>query len=179
MAGFLLALLAVLVTGIGARDQAMVAELTARQGARPLVLVVALGCALGSALAAGWAGIQVAPLLAPRARVMLVAMVLALAVLELLFVRPLRKAEEPTHSLFAFGAVLLAQQLTDAARLVIFALAAWSVLPAAAVLGGVIGAGVTVLAGWLAAAHLARWPVAGLRRVLGLGLAVIAAWLAL
>jgi hypothetical protein len=74
--------------------------------------------------------------------------------------------------------VLLAQQLTDATRFVIFALAAASLLPAATALGGAIGGAVTVLAGWLLAAELRHWPLSMIRRVLGLALLALAAWLA-
>ena len=179
MSGFLFAFIASLVVGIGARDQALVAALSERQGARPLLLVVAVLSACVSAAAATWAGLQVTPLLAPAARTMLVAIVLMLAALELLVMRPLRTPAEPTESLFAFGTVLLAQQITDAARLVIFALAAGSLLPAATALGGALGGSVTVLAGWLLAGQLRQWPLAMVRRGLGLVLLGIVAWLAL
>ena len=58
MSGFLFALLAVFVAGIGARDQLLVAALAARHGMRPMALVVALLCVLASgALAAAMAGL--------------------------------------------------------------------------------------------------------------------------
>ncbi|MFO1255429.1 MAG: hypothetical protein U1E37_07135 [Sphingomonadaceae bacterium] len=178
MAGFLFALLASVVVGIGARDQALVAGLAKRQGARSVVLVLALLCASASAGAATWAGVKAAPLLVPAGKAMLVALVLAAAGIELLLVRPLRDPAEPTESLFAFGAVLLAQQLTDAARLVIFALAAASTLPAATALGGAIGCSLTIAAGWLFPAELRQWPLGAVRRGLGVALLAIAAWLA-
>lgn len=178
MSGFLFALIASIVVGIGARDQALIAALSERQGARPAVLVLAVVSACASAVAATWAGVQVTPMLVPAAQTMLVAMVLALAALELLFIRPLRTPAEPTESLFAFGAVLLAQQLTDASRFVIFALAAASQLPAATALGGAIGGAVTVVAGWLLAGELRHWPLSMIRRVLGVAMLVLAAWLA-
>lgn len=179
MSGFLFALIASIMVGIGARDSALVAALSERQGARPAVLVLAVLSAWASAAAATWAGVQVTPMLVPAAQTMLVAMVLALAALELLFIRPLKAPAEPTESLFAYGAVLLAQQLTDAARFVIFALAAASQLPAATALGGAIGGSVTVLAGWLLAGELRRWPLAMIRRVLGVAMLALAGWLAL
>ncbi|MCC6926153.1 hypothetical protein [Novosphingobium sp.] len=178
MAGFLFALLASMVVSLGARDQAIVASLSARQGARGAVLAIAVLCAVLSAAAAGWAGAQAAPLLAPRARAMLVAMVLGLAALELLVVRPLRKPAEPTHSLFAFAAVLLAQQLTDATRFVVFALAAASVLPWGAALGGALGSAAMLLAAWSAGEELESWPLLAVRRGIGLLLAAIALYLA-
>jgi hypothetical protein len=177
MSGFLFALIASIVVGIGARDQALIAALCERQGARPAVLVLAILSACASASAATWAGVQVTPMLVPAAKTMLVAMVLAVAALELLFIRPLRSPAEPTESLFAVGAVL-AQQLTDASRFVIFALAAASQLPAATALGGAIGGSATVLAGWLLAGELRRWPLAMIRRALGVAMLALAAWLA-
>lgn len=178
MSGFLFALIASIVVGIGARDQALIAALSERQGARPAVLVLAVVSACASAAAATWAGAQVTPMLVPAARTMLVAMVLAMAALELLFIRPLKAPAEPTESLFAFGAVLLAQQVTDASRFVIFALAAASQFPAATALGGAIGGSVTVLAGWLLAGELRHWPLVMIRRMLGAVILALAAWLA-
>lgn len=178
MSGFLFAFLASIVVGIGARDQALVAALSERQGARPAVLVLAMLSACASAAVATWAGVQVIPMLVPAARTMLVAMVLAVAALELLVIRPLKAPAEPTESLFAFGAVLLAQQLTDASRFVLFALAAASQFPAATALGGAIGGSATVLAGWMLAGELRQWPLTTVRRGLGLVLLALAAWLA-
>ena len=106
-------------------------------------------------------------------------MVLGLAALELLFVRPRRSADEPTNSLGAFAVVLLAQQLTDAARLLVFALAAASALPQLAALGGAVGGGLSLLGGWLAGQDLRRLPLVAVRRGLGLVLAGLALWLAL
>ena len=179
MASFLFAMLAVLVTGLGARDQLLVADLTERQGPRPGILLVALLAAGISAAAAGWVGAVTAPLLAPRARTLLVAMVLGLAALELMLIRPRRTGAEPTHSLGAFAAVLLAQQLTDAARLVVFALAAASAVPALGAIGGAVGGGLSLLAGWLGGPGLRSLPLVTARRVLGVGLVAIAVWLAL
>ena len=172
-------MLAVLIAGLGARDQVLVADLAARQGPRPAVLLLAVLAAGASAAAAGWAGAITAPLLIPRARTMLVAMVLGLAALELLFIRPRGTATEPTNSLGAFAVVLLAQQLTDAARLLVFALAAASAVPQLAALGGAVGGTLSVLGGWLAAQHLRGLPLVAVRRGLGLGLALVALWLAL
>ena len=183
MAGFLFALLATVIAGVGARDQMLVAELAHRhggkQGRRPAVLLTALAAALASAAVAGWAGAALAPLLAPHARGLLVAMALALAALELLFIRPRRRLEEPTASLGAFAIVILAQQVTDAARLLVFVIAANSALPRTAIAGGMLGCAGTVAAGWLAGPELVRLPLVAVRRRLGLVLATVAVWLAL
>ena len=183
MAGFLFALLATVIAGFGARDQVLVARLArqrdGRQRGRVAVLLVALVAALGSAAAAGWAGLTLAPLMVPRARLFLVAMALGLAALELLFIQPRRKPAEPTASLGAFAIVLLAQQITDAARLLVFVLVASSAVPQLAAVGGMLGCAVSVAAGWLAGPGLMRWPLAGIRRGLGVILAAAAIWLVL
>ena len=183
MAGFLFALLAAVIAGVGARDQVLVASLARQQDGRRrgrvAVLVMALVVALSSAAAAGWAGLALAPLMVPRARIFLVAMALGLAALELLFIQPHRKPDEPTASLGAFAIVLLAQQLTDAARLLVFVLAASSAVPQLAAAGGMLGSAVTVAAGWLAGPSLARLPLVGIRRAFGVILAAAAIWLVL
>ena len=183
MAGLLFALLATVIAGFGARDQVLVARLARQRGGRQhgrvAVLLVALVVALSSAAAAGWAGATLVPLMVPRARLFLVAMALGLAALELLFIQPGRKPDEPTASLGAFAIVLLAQQITDAARLLVFVMAASSAVPQLAAAGGMLGCAVTVAAGWLVGPGLMRWPLAGIRRGLGVILAAVAIWLVL
>jgi hypothetical protein len=184
MAGFLFAMLATIIAGVGARDQLLVARMAlceggGLQGARPAVLLAAMVVALSSAAAAGWAGSTLAPLLVPRAQALLIALALGLAALELLFIRPGRRPEEPTASLGAFAIVLLAQQLTDAARLLVFVMAASSAVPQMSVVGGMFGCAVTVVAGWLTGPGLMRLPLFNIRRWLGLLFGAIALWLAL
>ena len=183
MAQFLFALLATVIAGVGARDQLLVAQMGVRpaggpQAARPSVMLLALAAAIGSAAAAGWAGATLAPLLAPHARELLVAPALGLAALELLFVRPGRLPEEPTASLGAFAIVLLAHQVTDAARLLAFVLTASSSVPEIAAAGSMLGCAVTVAAGWLTGPSLMAWPLVGVRRGLGVLLGAAAIWLA-
>lgn len=177
MAAFLLTLLVALIVGLGARDQLLVAWMAARQGQRTALLVTAIAVALLSAGAAGWAGMLAAPQLEPRARVYLVAMALGLAALELLVLRPGRRPAEPTSSLGALAVVLLAQQLTDAARLLVFALAASSAVPQFAVLGGMLGCAGTAVLGWSGAERLAALPLARVRAGLGVLLGGIAVYL--
>ena len=183
MAQFLFTLLATVIAGVGARDQLLVAQIGARQGggppaARPAVLLTALAAAIGSAAAAGWAGATLGPLLVPHARLLLVALALGLAALELLFVRPGRRPEEATASLGAFAIVLLAHQVTDAARLLAFVLTARSAVPQVAAAGAMLGGAVTVAAGWLAGPSLMALPLVSVRRALGLLLGATAIWLA-
>lgn len=177
MATFLLALLAALVAGVGARDQLLVAWIAARQGQRPLLLVTAVVVALLSAGLAGWAGMLAAPQLVPQARGVLVAMALGLAALELLVLRPKPRPAEPTASLGALAVVLLARQLADAARLLIFALAASSAVPLFAIAGGMLGCAATAVLGWGGGDKLADLPLGRIRAGLGLLLAAIAAYL--
>ncbi|MEA3263215.1 MAG: hypothetical protein U9R07_06995 [Pseudomonadota bacterium] len=177
MTGLLFALLATLLVGVGARDQVLVAQLAARQGARPSLLLVAIASGMAAAGLAAWGGAQVAGLMAGNARLFLVALALGLAGLELIVLRPRAAPAEPTHSLGAFAIVIFAMQLTDAARFVVFALAAMTRAPLATGLGGAVGAALVVAAGWMLfgqAASLGR-----LRRGLGVGLLLLAVGLGL
>ncbi len=184
MTGMLFALLATLLAGLGARDQLLVAHLSQRQGARPaLLLVAAVSGASAAAIAAGGGG-EVAALLGSGARQFLVAIALGLAGIELLVRRPRALPAEPTHSLGAFALVAFTMQLTDAARFLVFAIAALTSAPLAAGLGGAVGAVLAVAAGWsgLILTYQARLPLvrSGLGVILmllalGLGASVIAA----
>jgi len=177
MAGFLLALLAALIAGVGARDQLLTAAMATRRNAGFGVLAVALGTAVLSAGLAGWAGTLAAPLLEPRARIYLIAMALGLAAAEMIVLRPKRLAAEPTESLGALAVVLLAQQVTDAARLLIFALAAGSAVPQFAIAGGMLGCAATAVLGWSAGGKLTALPLHRVRVGLGLLLAATAFYL--
>ena len=177
MAVFLLTMLAALIAGVGARDQLLTASMAARRGAGIGVLAVAVGAALLSAGLAGWAGAITAPLIEPLARTYLMAMALGLAALEMIVLRPGRQASEPTESLGALAVVLLAQQITDAARLLVFALAAGSAVPQFAIAGGMLGCAATAVLGWSAGGKLAALPLLRVRAGLGLLLAAIAFYL--
>ena len=177
MSSFLLTFLAALVAGLGARDQMLVAELSARRGPGLGLLVTAVAMAMLSAGIAGWAGGLVAPQLLPRARTVLVAMALGLAAIELIVLHPRRPAAEPTESLGALAVVLLAHQVTDAARLLVFAIAAASAVPAFAMFGGMAGCALGLVAGWSGGDALLRLPLRWLRAGLGLVLAFAALYL--
>lgn len=179
MTGFILALVGVLLSGLGARDQMTVAALSRISGPRPGVLLVSLAvCALTAALA-GWAAQLIAPLMSAPARLFLAALALGFAGGEALVLSPGRAPQEPTLSLGALTFVLLAHQLTDAARFLIFgiALAADARMPAT--LGGGLG-GVLLLAAAWGAPELFVWGrLRWVRRGLGLGLLLLALWLGL
>ncbi|HEX4848883.1 MAG TPA: hypothetical protein VFV30_12125 [Novosphingobium sp.] len=175
MTGFLLALIATVLVGFGARDQVLVAGFSARQGQRPALLLVGL---LSAAVAAGgalWlAGAFAAGLAAP-VRTMLAVLALGLAGIEMLLTRPGPRPAEPTESLGAFALVLLAGQLTDAARFLLMALSLASVLPGAAGLGGALGGMAVVAIGWAGGQALLDLPLVRIRRWLGGALLIAAA----
>lgn len=146
--GFLFAFIAVLLAGIGARDQVTVARLSARAGQRPALLTVAIALGVATAAFAAWLSMEVSPMLNARARTLFAAIALGFAGLESLALSPGRKPEEPTRSLAAIAIVLLAHQLTDAARFLIFglAVATGAAVPAGA--GGALGGAFLLGAAW-------------------------------
>lgn len=179
MAGFLFALLATFIAGIGARDQVLVAALAARQGARPLALMVALACVLATATLAVLAADLALPRMGLVQRQYFAALALALAGLEMVFARRTRVPDEPTDSLGAFAIVLFAQQLFDAGRFLIVAIAVATTASLAAGLGGALGGGGVVAAGWLGGTDLLGRNLAPWRRACGVLLLLVAGWTAL
>jgi len=178
--GFLLAMLLVAMLAMGGRDQRMVALWADRLGQSGPLLAVALGCACLSAAVMAWVGAEFASLLPRRASQMLVAFALALAAGELLLPVRLKEPKEPTRSLPVLAVELLARQIGDGARFAVFALAAWSVWPLTAGLGGAIGGAAAVGIAWAAGAEtLARWPLRLLRIALAIGLVIAALFIGL
>jgi len=170
VSGFLFSLLAALVASLGARDQLLVARLTAANGARPFLLVTAvLTAALTCALAA-WAGARLLGEIAPALRGTVAALGLIAAGGEMLLLGPGRPPAEPTRSLAAAAIVLLAHQVTDAARLLVFGLAVALAAPVPAGIGGAVGSAAALALGWLAP----RWParLGRARRLVGGTMAV-------
>lgn len=148
MTGFLFAFIAVVLAGVGARDQITVARLAAAMGQRPALLVIAIALSVATAAFAAWLSVEVSPWLAPPARALFGAIALGFGGFESLFLSPGRKPEEPTRSLAAVAIVLLAHQLTDAARFIVFgmAVATGAALPAGA--GGALGGVFVLVAAW-------------------------------
>lgn len=180
MDGFLIALLLVAALATGGRDQLMVAQWASTLGQSVQLLAVALACACLSAAAMAWIGAEFAALLPRRAAQMLVAFALALAAAELALPVRLKPPAEPTRSLAALGIVLLARQIGDGARFAVFALAAWTVWPVTAGLGGALGGAAAVTLGWAAGAvMLARWPLRAIRVTLAIALALAALFIGL
>jgi hypothetical protein len=174
MGAFYLTLIAVLLSGVAARDQMTIAALTRRQGQRPGVLVVALLLAALTCGAAAYAAGEVLRTLPPPARSILAALVLAFAGLESLILSPRKEPREPTHSLGALATVLLACQVTDAARFTLFGIAVGTGAPLAAGLGGGLAGMVLVVLPWVFPQVFALGALRIARRIVG-GLLLLAA----
>ncbi|MEY4720946.1 MAG: hypothetical protein RIQ46_671 [Pseudomonadota bacterium] len=178
MTGLLLTLIAVVLAGVGARDQVTLAGLAERNGASAGLLATGIVVAVASASAAAWAATAISPMLTPGARLIFAAMALAAAGIESLLLSPGRKPQEPTHSLGALAIVLLAHQLTDAARFLVLAIAVATAAPIAAGVGGAAGGAVVLSAAWLAPEVWRDPRLLLARRAIGAVLLLVAAVLA-
>ncbi len=176
MNGLLFALLAVLIAGIAARDQLTLAALALRRGTGagetgwPVTAVVV---SLASAVLAAWGASVALPVLAPAARQFAAAVALVLGGGEMLLARQRRVPQEPTRSLAALAIVLFAQQLTDAARFLIFAIALATAAPVPAGIGGALGGVGSVLLGWMAPQWISASAAIWVRRGAGVLLLTI------
>lgn len=178
MTGLVFTLVAVLLAGVGARDQITLAQLSGLQGGRMALLLTGVLTACLTAAFAAWAALAVMPMLMPNARLVLAAMALALAGAESLVFAPRRKPEEPTHSLGALAVVLLAHQLTDAARFLVFAIAVATAAPVSAGVGGAVGGALVVGLGWAVPGLAGNARLRRARRWIGALLVLIALVLA-
>lgn len=179
MVSFYFAFVAVLLAGLGSRDQVLLARLTLGQGRRPAALVIALVTSMATAAFAAWAGAAIMPILAPKARVFFVALALGFAGLEMLVIRPFRKLREPTLSLGALALALGALQLIDAARFLVFAIAVATDAPMPAGAAGALGGMILLSAAWFASAQVVRYGVTMARRVIGILLLLVGTGLGL
>jgi Ca2+/H+ antiporter, TMEM165/GDT1 family len=174
MSGFMLAFIAVLFSGIGARDQLTLASLARVQGQRPALLVVAVVLSAATAAFAGWASVLIAPMMTSNARLMMAALALGLAGIECLIQSPPRQAKEPTRSIAALGTVMASQQLTDAARFLVFAIAIAVSAPTPAAVGGAAGGIVLLGAAWSVPEFFTWQRLRKVRRIIGGLLLVLA-----
>jgi len=165
VSSFLFGFAAALLLSIGARDQLLVARLAHVLGAT--ILLAALLSAIFTAGVMALAGDAIASMLPPAARQMLVAIALLVAAFELLWPNREKRPAEPTRSPFAAFVVLLARQWGDAARFLLFALAAATALPAYVAAGGAAGAGVALTGGWALGDDLERLPLRAYRLAMG------------
>lgn len=173
MASFLMALVAVFAVSIGGRDQMLVARLSERLGGGGALMAVGVLASVVSAGFMAFAGLALALALPDAAADMLVAMGLLVAAFELAWPRRPALPEEPTASLFAAFVVLLARQLGDAARFLVFAFAAGGSAWLAGG-GGALGGAAALMLGMALGGDLARWPLRAMRLCLAAVLLVIA-----
>ena len=133
--------------GIGARDQLLLAQMTAAGGRHRAWLATAVATAGVTAALATWAGMEVGTLDTAHGGRLASGLVLVLAGARLLFPVPTRQLGEPTNSLGAAAIVLFAVQITDAVRLSIMALAVFG-SGAHTATGGALGNAVALAIGW-------------------------------
>ncbi len=175
MDGFLLAMVLTFAIAFGGREQLIVAQFAEQLERTAPLLVTGAICAIASAAAMAYAGAHMAALLPERAAQMLVAFALSIAAFELAWRVKVEPMKEPTRSYIAIGAVLLARQIGDGARFAIFALAAWTVFPTTALIGGAIGGVAAVALGWsLGLSKLQAFPLRAIRMIFALCLIVAA-----
>lgn len=179
MPAFYLTLIAVLLAGIGARDQVTIAGLASRQGQRPGVLLIALLSAAATASLAGYGAHLMLHELPPPARAIFAAIALGMAGIESMALTPRRKPAEPTNSLGALLIVLLAQQVTDAARFLVFGLGVGMAAPVMAGVAGGVGGGSLVALAWARPDVLDNPAYGWVRRVVGAVMCLSAAVIAL
>lgn len=176
MTSLLFAMVASFLAAAGARDQLLVARLSGTLGPSNGLLAVALSSSAATAAIAAWFGDRLAQTMSENASIMFVAIALLLAAVECAWPNREKTPAEPTRSLGAIAIVLFARQLTDASR---FLVAAFAVVFASwplAGLGGALGGGAAVAAGW-ALGHALEEKVS--LRALRIGLAFILFVLAL
>ena len=173
MSGFLFAFLAILVAAAGARDQVLIATLTRRQGARPMLLAIAMAGALAATAFAGWAAYRLGADMTGPARKALGGIALILAGGEMVLIAPGRKPAEPTRSLFAAFLVLTAWQVSDAARLLVLALGIATAAPVPAALGGAAASCAMLAAGWLTPGPVGSPVLRRARRWAGVGVVLL------
>ncbi|HZU64675.1 MAG TPA: hypothetical protein VFF98_13415 [Novosphingobium sp.] len=161
MNGLLFAFVLALLAGIGARDQMTVAALSAGLGRHAGLLLVALATAALACAAAAWAAGEMAPVLGEGLRLPVASFAMVAAGLESLLLGPRRAPKEPTRSLSAAAIVLLADQILDAARFLVLAMALVTHSPAACAVGGALASAAVLGLAWLEGGR-----VLGARRLL-------------
>lgn len=175
MDSFLFCILLVFAIALGGRDQLLVARLSDGLEQSPLLFGVGCVCAFISAGVMAFAGATMAEILPARAADMLVAFALAIAAFELFWPIRLKPMDEPTRSFGAIGIVLLARQMGDAARFIVFAFAAEATYPLVTFIGGGLGGAAAIGLGWMMGGGLeTRFPLRPIRLTLGICLIIAA-----
>jgi putative Ca2+/H+ antiporter (TMEM165/GDT1 family) len=171
LAAFLFAFAAVFAVSLGGRDQLLAARLAERLGRGGGLLAVGVLASTVSAFAMAVAGLALALVLPGPAADMLVAMGLLFAAVELAWPRRNTLPEEPTRSLFATFIVLLARQIGDGARFLVFAFAAGGSALLAGT-GGAVGGSAAIGLGIAACGEIPNWPLRWVRMGLSAALAL-------
>lgn len=167
MDAFLLCLILSFAIALGGRDQLIIAQFSESLERSIPLLVAGAFCALISAAVMAYAGASLAALLPRRAAEMLVAFALVIGAIELAWPIKPKPMKEPTRSYVAIIIVVLARQIGDAARFVIFAFAAWALYPTTALVGGTLGGIAAISLGWsVGLSALQRIPLRFLRLAL-------------
>ena len=184
MAGFMAALVAVALTSFGGRDQLLLARMSAKlgQAQKPATALMMVGWAttIITSIVMAFAAVAVAGMMTPAARAMLVALALLFAAIELAIPDKKRKLDEPTHSLGALFIVLLARQLTDSARFIVFAMAIYGNIAWLAALGGALAGGAGLTLGWILGEEMERaMPLRAIRIALAVVIGAAAIYIGL
>jgi hypothetical protein len=179
MSATLLAFLAALLAGLGARDQMLVAQLAARRSLPLIVVLLAMLTGAATAGLAARAGEALIPQLTAGARVLFAGLAAVVAGLECLVLRPPQAPKEPTRSIAAHAIVMVAHQVTDAARFLVFAIAVGTAVPGGAALGGAAGGAASVAVGALGGGMILEGKLVWPRRAIGVLFLAIGAWLVL
>ena len=175
MAASLGALLGTAIASIGARDQTAMARLAGAQGARPSALAIGVAMSIATAVLAAWAAWSIAAVLPASGSLPLAWLALGIAGTEMVALAPGPAPKEPTQSLAALAIVLAVHQLTDAARLLIFALTLVTAGPLATGVGGGVGGAIAISAAWLLPGFFGNQALRHWRRIAGATLLAIAA----
>ena len=156
MSALLFALVGSFITGVGARDQMLVARLRLALEPSTGLLGTAMLSAVATAAIAAWIGAELSRLMSASAATMFLAFALLAGAFELAWPNRVARPEEPTRSLGAIFIVLFARQMSDASRFVILALAVAQASPMLAGLGGAIAGSASVTIGWAMGDELER-----------------------
>ena len=177
MPAFFLALLAAALATVAGREAVRVARLAQALGSGFALLAVLWLATIASSACVAWFGAELGAQMASPAMGILVALALLFAAGEVLLLRPPAVPREATRSIPAILFVLLGAQLTDAARLMVLALAAAGGSPVLAGAGGAAGSGVALTFAWaLGAQWESRLPLSAIRWAVA-GVLVLAAGL--
>lgn len=179
MSTLYLTLMAVLFSGFGARDQVRIAARSLEQGPQLAVLLPVVAISIATAVFAAWAATLIAPLLLPPARQVLLALALLFAGGESLVLVPRYRPQETSPSLGVLAIIVLAHQLTDSARFLVFGIAVATNAELPAGIGGALGGVVLIAAAWGFPALFTHSRTRLLRRLAGAGLLLLAVYIGL